>query len=77
MKNQRDSVKCHHFVVHQNFGTLRSIAHNGYKSQSKELCGLTFTKYDDTEGGAGKIRQIVEMFDTIVSGRLKKNNTFL
>tara|TARA_B100001094_G_scaffold262069_1_gene263113 strand:+ start:3805 stop:4143 length:339 start_codon:yes stop_codon:yes gene_type:complete len=77
VKDQRDAVRCHHMVVSQNFGTLRSIARNGYKSQSKELCALTFTKYQVGDKDNRKVRDIVEMFDSCVVNRLKKNNTFL
>ena len=79
VKDLRDATKCHHMVVSREFATLRSVVRNGYKSQSKELCALTFTKYvaTDLDNNTGKIKQIVEMFDSCVVNRLKRNNTFL
>ena len=79
VNEMRAGIGCHRLVVAPNFSTLRCIARNGYKSQSRELCAITFTKYVDTDlmNDTKKIKQIVEMFDSCVVNRLKKNNTFL
>lgn len=79
VKELRDGVRCHHLVVSKEYSTLRCIARNGYKSQSKELCALTFTKYADGDLSTNtvKMKKIVEMFQSCVVNRLKKNNTFL
>jgi len=79
VKDLRDSTRCHRMIVSANFPTLRAVVRSGYKYQSKQLCALTFTKYSATDlaNNTGKIKQVVEMFDSCVVSRLKRNNTFL
>ena len=73
LNNQRDAVKCHRLSVSPEQPTLRSIAGKRYKSQQRGMCSLTFTKYSDDD----KVKEIIELFNSCVVSRLKRNNTFL